>query len=64
MPATVVEVGLNQSEVLITEGTATEAIICAEVTSGTLQRTVTVFLETSTSSGSGNLNAKQNNDRR
>ena len=43
---TAVEIGFNQSELLITEGDSTEAIICVEVTSGSLERNITVYMET------------------
>ena len=46
MHSTVVGVGFNQSEVFITEGTTAETAACAEITFGTLQRNITVFLET------------------
>ena len=55
MHTAVVGVGFNQSELIITEGTTTEVVLCTEVTSGTLQRNITVHLETVTSAGSGNL---------
>ena len=52
----VVSIGFNQSEVLVTEGTVEEAIVCTEVTSGTLERNITILLETSASMTLGTLN--------
>ena len=40
-----VEVGFNQSEVVVSEGTSAVALLCAEITSGTLDREITVYLE-------------------
>lgn len=39
------EVGFNQSEVTVTEGNST-VVLCAEITAGTLERDITVYLET------------------
>ena len=49
---TVVGVAFNQSELLVTEGANAEATVCAEVTSGILERNVTVYLETVASTNS------------
>lgn len=40
-----VEIGFNQSEVTTTEGSSTVAV-CAEVTSGELEREITAYLRT------------------
>ncbi len=39
------EIGFNQSELVITEGNST-IVLCVGITSGTLEREVTVYLET------------------
>ncbi len=53
-----VEIGFNQSELVITEGNST-IVLCVGVTSGTLEREVTVYLETVSSvdalSGNGEI---------
>ena len=53
---TEVEVGFNQSHLIVSEGTSTEAMVCTEVTMGILERNITVYLETITVPNSGKLN--------
>ena len=56
MNSTVVVIGFNQSEVHVTEGMTEEAVVCAEVTSGRLDRNVTIYLKTVPLNNSGQSN--------
>ena len=49
------EIGFNQPELLVTEGDPAAAAVCAGVTSGNVERNVTLYLETFTLTGSGML---------
>ena len=48
-----VEVGFNQSDLYTTEGQSEAINVCVEVTSGSLQRNISVYLETVNEDGGG-----------
>ena len=47
------EVGFNQSDLYTTEGQSEAINVCVEVTSGSLQRNISVYLETVNEDGGG-----------
>ena len=50
-----VEIGFNDSILVTTEGQSEPAIVCVQVTSGVLQRNVSVYLDTINNTNGGRL---------
>ena len=48
-----VEIGFNQSYQVATEGQSAPVDVCVQITSGTLERNVTIYLETRNGEGTG-----------